>query len=91
MIGFVSHTNFKSYVAEVLLLVYNIANVNLLVSPGKEASTAQGFAAAKRHLDVEASAGALPAHLFRLPFLRTDAHQISIGITKLGNLQLARR
>lgn len=85
MIQFASNFNFKAYVAEVLLLVYNIANLSLLVAPGAAAgSTAEGFATVRREMIIETSAGAFPSRLFRLPFLRADAHHMSMGMTKLS-------
>ncbi|CBZ52247.1 unnamed protein product [Neospora caninum Liverpool] len=84
MLAYVSRFNFKNYVGELLLVMYTIAIVNMNVSRGDgDNSTKAGFADAKEYIDVETSTGAFPAKLFRLPFLRENAHRLSVGLSKL--------
>ncbi|EPR61428.1 hypothetical protein TGGT1_205360 [Toxoplasma gondii GT1] len=85
MISYVSRFNFKKYVGELLLLMYTIVIVNMNVnrSPGDN-STTEGFRNAKGYIDVENDTGAFPSKLFRLPFLKENAHRASVGLSKLA-------
>ncbi|PFH31044.1 hypothetical protein BESB_033170 [Besnoitia besnoiti] len=85
MLSYVSRFNFRSHVGDLLLLMYTIVivNMNTASGPGQSATWA-GFKDAKAYIDVEAAWGALPSRLFRLPFLKKNAHDISIGLTKLA-------